>query len=247
VPADPEVAAPACELLDWDSEFFGFPIARVRGSVLTDASAASIDAWCEEREIHCLYLLADADDPETARVAGSSGYRQVDVRLTLRHELEPLPHRGSDALVRDADGDDIPWLRELAARSHDHSRFFHDPGFDRRRCGELYATWMEAGTRDPDRWVLVAELEGSPVGYQLITPGEDGGTTQMNLLAVDEAHRGRRLGRTLLAEGLRRAHSHGSTAVETATQERNEASLQAHLALGFTGTRRQVWHHKWFR
>src|SRR5687767_4396173 len=79
-----------CERLSWDSEHFGFEIARVMGSRLDPASAAEIDRWCLERGVRCLYLLADADDPETARIASRHGYDVVDVRLTVRHELGGL-------------------------------------------------------------------------------------------------------------------------------------------------------------
>lgn len=179
-------------------------------------------------------------------MARASGYRCVDIRLTLRHDLDPVPD-GGGARVRDASLDDIDAFRALAARSFHDTRFYHDPGFERERCDELYATWIEKGIRESSKWVLAVDIAGEPVGYQLITPAGDGGTARMEMLAVDEAHLGKGFGRALLAEGLRRAHEDGSVAVETATQERNEHSLVVHLALGFSVVRREIWHHKWYR
>src|SRR3954463_4929790 len=60
---------PPCELLEWDSEHFDFPIARVRAGELTESSMEEVDAWCLDRGIRCLYFSADGDEPETARVA----------------------------------------------------------------------------------------------------------------------------------------------------------------------------------
>jgi dTDP-4-amino-4,6-dideoxy-D-galactose acyltransferase len=243
--SEPAATLP-CEFLDWDSDFFGFPIARVRGSTLDEASAARIDEWCAESGVRCLYFLADGDALETAQVADAHGYRVVDVRLTLRHELDSLPAAPPPVAVRDAGPADIPALMRVAARSHRDTRFSRDPGFDQDRCDTLYATWVEAGIRDPERWALVAEIDGAPVGYQVISPAVGGGAAHMEILAVDEAHRGLGAGRSLLSTGLRRARSLGASAVETATQERNEASLRVHLEVGFSQLRKEIWHHKWF-
>jgi dTDP-4-amino-4,6-dideoxy-D-galactose acyltransferase len=233
-----------CEPLRWDSDFFGFQVARVSGP-LDDSSAALIDEWCVESGIRCLYLLADEEDRETARVADAHGYRVVDVRLTLRHELDRVTGDGG-TLIRDARPADIPALTGLATRSHHDTRFYHDRGFSRERCDALYAIWVENGIRDPQRWALVAEIDGEAVGYQVIRPPSDRGEARMEILAVDETHRGKGAGRSLLHEGLRRSRAAGAPAVVTATQERNAPSLRTHLWMGFSCVHRGVWRHKWF-
>jgi dTDP-4-amino-4,6-dideoxy-D-galactose acyltransferase len=238
-------AAP-CALLEWDSEFFGFRVARVRGSTLDRDSAAAIDAWCAQHEVRCLYLLLGADDEESASVADANRYRPVDVRLTLRHDLNPPPEPDPEAPIREAGPQDVPALSELAAQSHRDSRFYHDEGFPRERCDALYATWVADAVRDPARWVGVREVAGTAVGYEVVRPPGDEGIAIMEILAVDESHRRQGIGRNLLAAGLGWGQAAGASAVETATQERNRASLQAHLALGFVCTRREAWRHKWF-
>jgi dTDP-4-amino-4,6-dideoxy-D-galactose acyltransferase len=235
-----------CDLLDWDSDFFGFPVARVRAQALNRDLAAAVDAWCLEHEVRCLYLLLDADDDESARVAAAHGYRAVDVRLTLRHDLGGIPPPDPAVPIRLGEARDLPALTELAARSHRDSRFYHDGGFPRERCDALYATWVAEGVRDPDRWVGVREVAGEAAGYQVMTPPADERVARMDILAVHESHRREGIGRNLLLAGLRWGRSCGAVAVETATQERNRVSLDTHHALGFSVTRREAWHHKWF-
>jgi GNAT superfamily N-acetyltransferase len=235
-----------CELLEWDSEHFGFPIARVLGSTLDETAARLIDEWCAVHGVRCLYLLADTDDEESAATARANGYRPVDVRLTLRHDLDSVPEPPPSIRIRDALPEDAPRLRALATRSHHDTRFYHDPGFDRERCDELYATWVENGIHERERWMLVAVVDGAPVGYQLIAPPAPGGIARLVILAVDESQRGRGVGRALVCTGLRRARSSGASAVETATQQRNRRSLRAHLPLGFSCVHSETWHHKWY-
>ena len=240
------VTSAPCDLLEWDSDFFGFPVARVRDSALDGESAAAVDSWCAQHGIHCLYLLLDADDEESARVAGDSGYRLVDVRLTLRHDLVDVPEADPEIPIREAGPDDIPALRTLAARSHHDTRFYHDDGFSRERCDSLYATWMADAVPDPDRWVGVREVDGAAVGYEVVRPPDEDRVAVMEILAVDESHRREGIGRNLLTAGLRWGRSAGAAAVETATQERNRTSFETHMALGFSCTKREAWHHKWF-
>jgi GNAT superfamily N-acetyltransferase len=239
-------ARSSCELREWDSEHFGFPIAQVTGRNLTTASAEAIGDWCRDQGVRCLYFLAEPDDAETSDVARAHGFAPVDVRLTLRHDLDAIPEPAPPVAIREARTEDVPALRRLAARSHHASRFYRDPGFPRERCDALYATWIEEGIRDARRWVHVPEIDGDAAGYQLITPAAPGGIARMDLLAIDEAHHGKGLGRTFLCSELRRARSGGASAVETAIQESNRRALRAHLAVGFSPSRREVWHHKWF-
>ena len=57
------------EILEWDTAFFGFRIARVLGGALTPESADEIDTWCAGERVRCLYLLCRADDTSTIRAA----------------------------------------------------------------------------------------------------------------------------------------------------------------------------------
>ena len=93
------VMSPPCEVLEWDSGFFGFRVARVLGSTFDREAAGRVDEWSRANEVRCLYLLAEQEDPETSRVAAESGFRVVDLRITIRRSLEgvaELPFEGPD-------------------------------------------------------------------------------------------------------------------------------------------------------
>lgn len=237
-----------CELLPWDSAHFGITIAKVRGGRLDGAQAASIDRWCLDEEVRCLYFLADSDDPETSRAATAHGYRFVDVRVTLAHRLEGLGDRSwaaGPASVREAAEKDLPTLCGLAARSHRSTRFYCDGGFPPERCDELYARWVERGVRDPGHTVLVPELSRAPVGYQVIRlPAA--GTGRLDLVAIAESDSRRGIGGALLLSALRFLADRGAVLAETATQSSNGTSIRLHQRVGFKIQRSQLWYHKWY-
>jgi len=59
----------------------------VRGGRLNRATLAAIERWAARERIECLYFLADSGDPETAPLAEESGFRLVDLRVTLERRL----------------------------------------------------------------------------------------------------------------------------------------------------------------
>ena len=185
--AGTEAGAP-CEILPWDSEHFGLSIARIVDGGLDEQQAADADRWCAQNGVDCLYLLVAADDAETERVASRHGFRPVDVRLGLRHDLDGLGelpwHSPGPLTVRRANEADLEVLRPLARTSHRSTRFYFDGGFPVDRCDELYARWIERALAEPERELLVAEVDGAPVGYQAVRlPGAN--PARADLIALD--------------------------------------------------------------
>jgi GNAT superfamily N-acetyltransferase len=244
----PEASPEPCRLLDWDSEHFGFPIARVNGETLDRERAEAVDDWCLDQGIRCLYLLTGAGDAESARVASERGYRVVDQRVTIRHSLDP-PAR--DPLldgwrIRDATADDLETLCELAARSHHDTRFYFDGRFPAERCDDLYREWVRRGFRDESRQIRVPELDGAIAGYQVIGPPAPGGERVLDLLAIDDRQRGKGVGRMLLSDSVAWLGSRGAEAVVTVLQARNVASTRLHEQVGFLTEKVETWHHRWY-
>ena len=77
-----------CRFLEWDSRFFGINIGRVNGSRLARDQSEGLLEWCQAQKIDCLYLLAEAGDPETAQLVAEQGFELVDIRLIMIAELE---------------------------------------------------------------------------------------------------------------------------------------------------------------
>jgi ribosomal protein S18 acetylase RimI-like enzyme len=244
-----EAGAP-CRLLDWDSEHFGFPIARVAGATLTARGAEAVDRWCLERGIRCLYFLADAADADSARVAAARNYRALDARITIRHSLErveELPSFGPEGItVREASEADLGFARLLAARSHHGSRFYFDGGFPADRCDALYEAWVERGFRDPARTVRVPEVDGEPVGYHVTGPLGPEREGRGELLAIEERWRRHGVAMALTVAGLRSLAERGATTYSATLSGRNVRAIRKYERLGSLTERVELWHHKWF-
>jgi len=248
VDADATAVVP-CELLDWDSEHFGFPIGRVSAGALTESSAEAVDAWCAERGVRCLYLAADSDDSETARVAAARGFRVVDLRIIASRSYEgllDLPTGPQEVTVREATDGDLDYARRLAARSHRSSRFYFDGNFPEDRCDALYEAWIERGVEDPERELLIAVVAGEPVGYYVVAPMGPDRDGYADLVAIDERHRRKGYGRAMYFGGYRHCAARGARVARAVLSHRNLANIRLHEKIGFLTDEIQVWHHKWY-
>jgi dTDP-4-amino-4,6-dideoxy-D-galactose acyltransferase len=204
-----------CELLAWDTEFWGFPIGRVRAERLDPRVLAEIDSWSARHLIRCLYFLADANDFESTQLAEAAGFRLVDVRMTYTRALADAGLTELEApAIRPAAAGDVPALRRLASTSYGSSRFYFDRAFPRHLCAELYATWIEQSWRGYAAAVFMAEGDANDQVDGYITchlePGAAGG--RIGLVGVHPAARGRGVAPQLLGHACAWLRAAGATA-----------------------------------
>lgn len=240
-----------CELLPWDSEFWGFPVARVRGQSLTPERLVEIDRWCLERSIACLYFLATFDDPTTVRRAEDGQFHLADCRVTAAIATtlagKPSPSDCSQGVVmRPFIDADMDALRCIASNGYRSSRFYFDRNFPRAKCSLLYERWIEESCRGLADQVLVAEMDGSPAGYISchLPAGEAEG--RFGLLNVAHQARRRGIGQGLIGHGLDWFARQQVEQVLGVTQARNIAIQAFNDRCGFVTRSFHLWYHKWY-
>jgi ribosomal protein S18 acetylase RimI-like enzyme len=234
-----------CRHLPWDSDFFGYRIARAMGERLTKGELQSVCDWCREERIDCLYFLADPADDAGLNRLEKQGFQLVDTRVTLRRSgvlaLEPPRAR-----VRPYSDSDFAGLREIARTNHRNTRFSNDGHFPSALCDALYERWIENSCHGQADRVLVAEWESQPAGY-ITCQRESSKTGRIGLYAVDEHARGKGLGADLIREAIRWFQSKGISEILVATQGDNEAAQRTYRKRGFLVESVRLWFHYWPR
>ena len=237
--------AGSCELLEWDSSWFGVRIGRLHGAHLSDAAAEAAIEWTRQHDIACLYFLADAADDPTIRVAERHGFSLTDVRLELVATLDPVPAGPPPASIRTAREGDLAALTGIARASHHNTRFYVDGRFDRTRCDELYARWIERSvTGALADAVWVAESRGEPCGY-LTARATAAAEARIGLVAVGSEHRGCGHGAALLRVSKEWYAARGLSRLAVVTQGRNARAISFYERAGFTVRTVEFWYHRW--
>lgn len=245
---------------EWDSAFFGFPIARVQTDTLTPEQAAEIDAWCIANRVDLCVLLADSNHTPTAHLAALHGYLMLDFRLTLDRDMTtPIPAQKYPTRVYQPS--DLADLERIARESFSDSRFLLDPFFPaKERSNEMYVQWIRrrsgglyaVSSFAPADHVVVADADdGQPAGFVtcLLRPPDAAGvmTGVVDLVAVDQRARGLYIGESMVCAALAWFKDHGCGRVEVVTQGRNIRAQRTYQRCGFLAQRAQTWYHKWYK
>lgn len=240
-----------CQVLEWDTDFFGRRIAQVSSHRLNAPGVEAVLKWCQSHHIECLYFSADFDDVDTVRLAEDHGFRLVDVRVELRHKISNRLEvsengLGAPVAVRLCREGDIPVLRAIARMSHFSSRFYFDPGFSKESCHELYDAWIKRSCEGYADAVLVAELNSEPVGYVSCHLGAESSEGRIGLVGVEAKAQGQGVGWQLIASALEWFRQHDAKTVTVVTQARNLASQRLYQRRCFIIRSVRLWYHKWF-
>ena len=239
----------ACEILAWDSDFFGRRLARYRRSRCLPEDAAAIAAECERQTIEGVYILVEAADTESIIALQQTPALLADVRVTFGTEigrtvLEVAPDR--DVHVRPAAGADVPALARIASVSHRDTRFYADRHFDSARCDRLYEVWIENSCAGYADAVLVAEGDaGRPAGYVTCHKSDAKTRGHIGLFAVSEEAQGRGVGKALMRAALAWFATNGVSTMSVATQLRNVRALRFYGRCGLLISRAELWFHLW--
>jgi ribosomal protein S18 acetylase RimI-like enzyme len=237
--------ATTCKLLDWDSSFFGFRVARFTAPALSPDTAGQALDWCAEHAVSTLYYLCPAADMASRRAAEDSGFHLTDIRYTLGVTFRSsgpasAPSTGAGE-IRPWQTADLPALKALAASSYRESRFYSDGFFPRDLCDRFYATWIERSCHGYDDRVWVTSNATGVTGY--ITGSIRDGVGHIGLLAMDERSRGLGGGFALVVHALEWFRQSGATAGQVVTQGSNVAAQRLYQRAGFVPCAMDLWYH----
>ena len=236
-----------CQILDWDSNFFGRRIARVETDRLTSHSLEKILRWSQQQGIECLYFLCSPDDDDSVILAESAAFHFVDVRIELNWKPQELfcPQATVIHEYREAD---LEELQQIASQVYTNTRFSLDNHFAPGRVAELYKEWLTLSCRSESHKVFVAADENGLAGF--ITCESDSSPTskvgRIGLLALSAENQGKGYGQQLVQSAQNYFYSTGVTEVEVVTQGRNVAAQRLYQTCGFRTYKVGLWYHKWF-
>jgi len=240
---------PACRLLPWDSEFFGKRIARIAGDVTGQDEMNQILSWCRSEEVDCLYYLCPADKPGAVHLAENQGFHLVDIRAELSVLLAGQTPAGDGAaaghVIRRSTVEDLEALTALAEKAFSNTRFSNDPEFGAEAAARLYREWIRKNFESQAATVLVSIHDSKLCGFISFEPVA-GDAASIGLIAVDDAMRGRGVGRSLVDACKDHCRRAGHRELRVVTQASNTPALRLYEETGFRLSSIKLWYHKWF-
>lgn len=238
----------AYQHLDWDSDFFGFKVARADLPQGT-SDINELRLLLSQQGYRLCYVFAP--DEAGSLAASAVVAPLVDERVQLGARLPRScssnriePDLGKMAESGEYSEADRLSLTELALQSAERSRFRTDPRMPTGSWIRLYESWMAQSLngRLADA-VLVKRVDEAIVG--MLTVACRDGIGSIGLFAVAASARGRGIGRALLQEGERWFLAQGCTTASVVTQGGNLPALHAYRQAGYRVEQTTFVHHLW--
>ena len=222
----------ACTILDFDTQLFGYPVARIDARDFSVASLRQTIAELKAEDVRLAYLAVVPEDPGNT-IAVNCGGQKVDSKAVYEKEIS-----GGGALVESPRIVSYPGgvssepLLSLAYQSGTYSRFRTDPHFTGGEFEKLYALWIEKSVkREIADEVLIYTSNKTPVGLMTYSLEKDKST--IGLFSIDEKFRGQSIGRDLILHGIAAIGRSGAKRVSVATQLDNSAACNFYSKHGF--------------
>ena len=176
------VGLAAVERLDWDTKYFGMPMARITHLMvgkehphpfeLKRELISRILSECHQEKIHHLTARVPKEDTSSIHALESKGFRLMDVIVTAAVDFRRRTTAQIEQqwTVRQFNSDDMPKLVDIAIEAFKehriaNQRFHADPWLPKEKSENLYVQWLINASKGLADTILVAEMNGSPVGF----------------------------------------------------------------------------------
>jgi dTDP-4-amino-4,6-dideoxy-D-galactose acyltransferase len=234
--------------LDWDSEFFGFPVARISGDTRCEAIPEILQS-AKLQGVRLVYWSASESQAETFTPCGLAQFRVVD-QITLRKSLSMDGHLPSVELQgfqieQCTKLEDGRYLLDLALQAGSFSRFRLDSRIAPNLFTSLYKMWIDRSCGGEIADAVFRISDSSGVAGGMITLSLKGPCCSIGLIAVSPGYRRRGLGRALIQLGEQFAHANKCIEMSVVTQAQNREAIRLYEAAGFLSSECLAWYHFW--
>lgn len=226
------------QLLDWDSSFFGFTVARILPKRLGIRELQEILRSLLQENVSLAYWAADPSDGDSAQAARVCQGFLADKKVTFALDVETLRNEAllvsADAQVEEYSGAvPTPEMEALAIQAGVHSRFRVDPCIQEDSFLELYRLWIRKSVTGElaEKVFVVRDAAGKVVG--MVTVSEKDGRGDIGLLAVDSSVRGRNFGSALVAAAQQWTIDKGISTAQVVTQVDNVTACHFYEKCGY--------------
>jgi dTDP-4-amino-4,6-dideoxy-D-galactose acyltransferase len=237
------------KILDWDTEFFGFKVARILPERLGSHRLKDTLLSIKQENVILAYWSTDPVDAESETAARYCNGFLADRKVTYSIDAIEINDRAAsesfETKVEEYSDESVSReLEDLAIQAGIFSRFNIDPQMPAGRFIDLYKLWIQKSVqRELADKVLVVRNAGIIVG--MVTVGEKNGRGDIGLLAVDSSMRGKKLGIALVNAAQQWTIENGFTTAQVVTQGENVSACRFYEKCGYRIDKIENVYHFW--
>lgn len=212
------------EQLEWDSQFFGYPVARI---VFDHQGCDNLDNLFRQlisEKNRLTYFFVPATETKINRQIIKNGGILVDQKTSFHKITEKhieyfnriIEYQGTEINER---------LIDLVLQAGLFSRFHLDVNFTNREYEKLYIEWLTKSLNKSIALKTFIAINGSDI-IGLTTLGDRSEIAEIGLVAVDENYRGQGIAYDLINSADNAAFDLGYNEIKVVTQLQNKGACR---------------------
>ena len=232
-------------ILEWDSQFFEFPVAEISTKNLTVEQIRCMLDELRKHEIRLVFWasLNRMDEHAMSALNGILANQKITYLCDLSAQ-HPLNWPGMDRVVPYTSSVPVSDLEHLALLSGSYSRFNVDPRIPNKKFKMLYKQWIHKSlSHEMADEVLVIRVQNQTAG--MVTVGQKQGRGDIGLVAVDSPFRGKGYGEMLVRAAQKYWIDRAYSMMQVVTQKSNIPACRLYQKCGFFADHSEFLYHIW--
>lgn len=232
-------------ILEWDSNFFGFGVAKINETYKSDYEFSQTLLDLKQEDVRLVYFAVSPQDKIGNETAEKNGGLLVDVRRTYERDYKAGFERFFEnnhiklyesELLADS-------LVNLSLEAGIYSRFRTDVHFSETQYQKLYTLWIENSVNKSiaDKIFVYKDLEDI---LGLLTLSFKKNHAEIGLVSVDKKYRGKRIGSGLLETAISESFLKYFSC-RVVTQKANIAACALYEKYNFRLINEENFYHFW--
>lgn len=215
-------------IVDWDSSFFGFNIARINRESIRQKELAIILNDLKKKKYRLVYLYV------SEKIFYSLAFFDMKfIYKKIKYAKNKLLYHEIDERIKRYE---MPYPTEqmidLAIESGIYSRFKLDENIDENKFNELYKKWIvNSVNKKFGQGVFIYEIDDKQAGLATFDQYQD--TGKIGIIAVDKSYRRLNIASSLLNAAECYLFDAGCNVVTIVTQDCNKPACQLYEKNGY--------------
>ncbi len=238
------------EKLEWDSDFFGFNVAQIKGKRINEKKMTSIKKFCKNNKIDLLQFKCDAHHRPSILLAEKNSFHFADSRMTYLLNLEKTKKiyikNDKDLSFRLAVPRDAKKLDKIVSELYKDSRYYFDINFPRKDVKNFYSDWINKsiiGKFDDMVWLLL--YKNKLIGCCSLKINSRK-YASIGLFGIEKKFTGKGYGRFLIKKIIYFLNKQKIKKIFVVTQGRNYRAQNLYQKTGFSINSMEIYYHCWF-
>ena len=234
-----------CEELDWDSNFFGFKVAKIEGVKIDESELDKSLKLFKKKKFTLVYASFREKINSSSIFLNDYEIKLVDKKVTYLKDVD----RGSlyeQGIFNYDLKNPTQQMLKLALESGVYSRFNYDKKIGKSKFEELYKLWMINSVNGSiAKKIIVFKEESNILG--MVTLTEKGDRADIGIIAVDNDSRGKGIGKALMKAAEKWAHHNNYSNIQVVTQGFNKPACKFYKKIGFSEEKVEFFYHFWLK